>query len=484
VRRRSWQSRNCERAGRVVVIALPARPPGESLVRARAQSVHVCSECGSVHARWVGRCSGCGAWGSIQEEARPTSAPTLVGAAPAVQPVLLGELVLTDTERLATGVDELDRVLGGGLVPGSLVLIGGEPGIGKSTLVLQALAGISRSGKALLVTGEESLAQVHGRSTRLTTPTDRVAILAESQLERVIDAIIEHDPQVCAIDSIQTLVSDAVEGGVGSVSQVRQATGALLRLAKERNIVIILVGQVTKDGGLAGPRMLEHMVDCVVTFEGEEMRAHRILRATKNRFGSINETGIFEMRQEGLVSVPDPTGLFLAEVGERVGSCIFPVIQGSRAMLVEIQALVGSTEVVPPRRVAVGVDRTRLAQVIAVLSRHAGFRFGDQDVFVSVAGGARAIDPAADLAMALAIASAHRGTPLAPGSAAFGEIGLTGGIRPTGHWSRRLQAMGAHGLTLAVAPKMTGDGAEQTPSGLEVSSVGDITQALAVACPR
>jgi DNA repair protein RadA/Sms len=398
--------------------------------------------------------------------------------------VLLGELSLAPSARIATGVDELDRVLGGGFVPGSLVLIAGEPGIGKSTLVLQALAGVAAHDRVLLITGEESLAQIHARGRRVAADTDAVAILAESSLERAVDAIIDHGPRVCVVDSIQTLVSDAAEGPVGSVSQVRQATGALMRLAKEREIVIVLVGHVTKDGGLAGPRMLEHMVDCVITFDGEEMRAHRVLRSTKNRYGSINETGVLEMRPDGLVSVADPAGLFLAEVGERVGSCVFPVIQGSRAMLVEIQALVGPTEVVPPRRVAVGVDRTRLAQVIAVLSRHAGFRLGDQDVFVSVAAGARAIDPAADLAMALAIASAHRGIPLASGSAAFGEIGLTGGIRPTGHWGRRLAAVGAHGLTTAVVPKMAGDHAEPPPSGVEISSVGDITQALAVACPR
>ncbi len=402
----------------------------------------------------------------------------------ASRPVRLGDLSLAPAERIVTGVDELDRVLGGGLVPGSLVLIAGEPGIGKSTLVLQALAGISASRSVLLVTGEESLAQVHARGARIASDTDAVSILAESRLEQVVDAIIEHDPAVCVVDSIQTLVSDTAEGTIGSVSQIRQATGALMRLAKERDVVIVLVGHVTKDGGLAGPRMLEHMVDCVITFEGEEMRAHRVLRATKNRFGSINETGVLEMFPDGLVSVADPTGVFLAEVGERIGSCVFPVVQGSRAVLVEIQALVGQTEVVPPRRVAVGVDRTRLAQVIAVLSRHAGFRLGDQDVFVSVAGGARAVDPAADLAMALAIASAHRGTPLAAGSAAFGEIGLTGGVRPTGHWGRRLGAIGAHGMTLAVVPGMAGGHAEPPPPGVEISTVGDITQALAVACPR
>ena len=294
--------------------------------------------------------------------------------APAARPVRLGDLALAPTVRIVTGVDELDRVLGGGLVPGSLVLIAGEPGIGKSTLVLQALAGVAATRSALLITGEESLAQVHARGVRVAAATDAVAILAEANLERVVEAITAHAPVVCVIDSIQTLVSDQAEGAVGSVSQVRQATGELLRLAKERETAIVVVGHVTKDGGLAGPRMLEHMVDCVLTFEGEEMRAHRVLRATKNRFGSINETGVLEMRPDGLVSVDDPTGLFLAEVGERVGSCVFPVIQGSRATLVEIQALVGPTEVVPPRRVAVGVDRTRLAQVIAVLSRHAACR--------------------------------------------------------------------------------------------------------------
>jgi DNA repair protein RadA/Sms len=349
---------------------------------------------------------------------------------------------------------------------------------------MQALAALSADREVLLVTGEESVAQVRGRAERLSARTDRVAVLAETRLERVVAAIEAHRPAVCAIDSVQTLVSDAAEGGPGGVAQVRQATGELLRLAKEQGVAMLVVGQVTKDGGLAGPRMLEHMVDCVVTFEGEEMRAHRILRASKNRFGSTNETGVLEMRPEGLVSVPDPSAHFLAEVGDRVGSCVFPAIEGSRALLVEVQALVGHTEVVPPRRVAVGVDRTRLAQVIAVLSRHGGMRLGDQDVFVSVAGGARAMDPAADLAIALAIVSAHRGVPLARGAAAFGEIGLTGGVRPTGHAARRLGAVAAQGLTLAVVPRMAGDGGAPSPPGLRLETVEDVTRALETACVR
>ncbi|MFN8111074.1 MAG: DNA repair protein RadA [Thermoleophilia bacterium] len=449
--------------------------------RARTQNVFVCGECGATHPRWVGRCASCQAWGAVSE-AVATPRGRALEVVPGV--VRLGDTAEAPPARMATGLEELDRVLGGGLVPGSLVLVGGEPGIGKSTMVLQALAALGEAGRdVLLVTGEESLAQVRTRAMRLTAPTDSVGVLAETRLETVVAAIEAHRPAVCAIDSIQTLVSDAADGGPGSVSQVRQATGELMRVAKERDVAMLLVGQVTKDGGLAGPRMLEHMVDCVITFEGEEMRAHRVLRATKNRFGSTNESGVLEMRPQGLVSVPDPSAVFLAEVGNRVGSCVFPAIEGSRAVLVEVQALVGHTEVVPPRRVAVGVDRTRLAQVIAVLARHGGMRLGDQDVFVSVAGGARAIDPAADLAIALAIASAFRGVPLTRGSAAFGELGLTGGVRPAGHASRRLHAIAAQGLDVAVLPRMAGDG-DGSPRGLRLATVEDIAGALDEACAR
>lgn len=399
-------------------------------------------------------------------------------------PARLGDASEPVPPRRLTGVDELDRVLGGGLVPGSLVLLGGEPGIGKSTLVLQALAHMSRAAEVLLVTGEESVAQVRTRAQRLDVDPARVGVLAETRLERVVAAIEAHAPAVCAIDSMQTLLCDDVDAAPGSVSQVRAAATELLRVAKERDVAIILVGQVTKDGGLAGPRLLEHLVDCVLMFEGEEMRAHRVLRAVKNRFGSTNETGVFEMRTAGLVSVADPSAIFLAEAGERVGSCVFPSIQGSRAMLVEVQALVGHTEVVPPRRVAVGVDRTRLAQVIAVLSRHAGLRLGDQDVFVSVAGGARAQDPAADLAMALAIVSAFRGVPLVPGTAAFGEIGLTGGIRPVGHAARRLGVVAAQGRGCAVMPRTANEGVQDAPAGIRRVEVDGIVDALEVACVR
>lgn len=408
--------------------------------------------------------------------------PAALAPVPAV--TSLADLVDETPERMSTGIVELDRVLGGGLVPGSLVLLGGEPGIGKSTLVLQALAHLASTATAMLVTGEESPIQVRARSERLTCDCGPVQVLAATGLESVLAAIEAHRPAVCAIDSVQTLHSDAVEGAPGAPNQVRMATVELMRAAKERGVTILLVGQVTKDGGLAGPRTLEHLVDCVLSFEGDDMRAHRVLRATKNRFGSTNETGLFEMRTTGLESVEDPTRLYLAEAGERVGSCVFPAIEGSRALLVEIQAQVGPTEIVPPRRVAIGVDRTRLAQVIAVLSRHAGVRLGDADVFVSVAGGARALDPAADLAMALAITSAHRGTPLAAGTVAFGELGLTGAVRPSGHGLRRLAAAAAHGTDVAVTPRVEVDGETGSPAPRHVHQVPGVREALEAAFAR
>ena len=360
---------------------------------------------------WVGRCPACGEWDTLTETAVvPTRRTSRIATAPAViSPIRLADVTGLVEDRIRTGVTELDRVLGGGMVPGSLVLIGGEPGIGKSTLVLQALAYMARSRPALLVTGKESPAQVKARAARLGPDCGAIQVLPETHLESVAQILEASPPGVCAIDSVQTLASSALDSAPGSPAQVRQVTAELVRIAKANDIAMILVGQVTKDGALAGPRLLEHLVDAVISFEGDNVRAQRVLRATKNRFGSTNETGILEMRADGLVSVEDPSDIYLAEAGARVGSCLFSAIEGSRAVLVEVQALVGSTEVVPPRRVAGGVDRTRLAQVLAVLARHAGVRVGDKGVFVSVAGGARALDPAADLAIALAVASASRG---------------------------------------------------------------------------
>lgn len=446
---------------------------------ARARVTFACDACGAPAPRWVGRCAECGEWGTVAERAPgPRGGPR--AAVPAV--ARLGELGDSRPERIATGVSELDRVLGGGLVAGSLVLVGGEPGIGKSTLVLQALAAMARERPVLLVTGEESPGQVRARADRLDDDCGAIQVLAETRLESVVAAVEAHRPAVCAIDSVQTLHADAHDGVPGSPNQVRHATVELMRLAKQSGCALVLVGQVTKDGGLAGPRTLEHLVDCVLAFEGDDLRAHRVLRAVKNRFGSTNETGLFEMGAGGLRSVEDPARVYLAEVGERVGSCVFPAIEGSRALLVEVQALVGPTEIVPPRRVAIGVDRTRLSQVIAVLSRHAGLHLGDADVFVSVAGGARALDPAADLAIALAVAGAHRGVALPAGTMAFGELGLTGGVRGVGHGARRLAAGAGHGMSSAIVP--TGVEAHDGPAAAGRREAADVGQALELAFGR
>ena len=444
----------------------------------------MCGACGQQAPRWLGRCPSCGEWGTVAEEAvSAAQARRTLGALPVV--TRLSELTDDAPERLCTSIGELDRVLGGGLVPGSLVLLGGEPGIGKSTLVLQALAGLGAGGApVMLVTGEESPIQVRGRGERLSCDCGPIQVVAETRLESVLAAVDAHAPVVCAVDSVQTLHSDAIEGAPGAPNQVRQVTVELMRAAKERGVTVLLVGQVTKDGGLAGPRTLEHLVDCVLSFEGDDLRAHRVLRATKNRFGSTNETGVFEMGASGLESVDDPTRLYLAETGDRVGSCVFPAVEGSRALLVEVQALVGPTEIVPPRRVAIGVDRTRLAQVIAVLSRHAGLRLGDADIFVSVAGGARAIDPAADLAIALAVAGAHRGVPLAAGTVAFGELGLTGAVRPAGHSVRRLAAAAGHGMKAAIMPPGRSGSDPDSPAPSVLRAVPGVQEALEAAFAR
>src|SRR5690349_2975631 len=387
---------------------------------------HACTECGYAAARWFGRCPGCGAFGTLVEEAPPAA----VGGARDPRPVLrLVDVEADEAERIPTGVPELDRVLGGGIVPASLVLVGGEPGVGKSTLLLSALAAISRGGlRALLVTGEESVAQVKLRAARLGGAED-VEILAETELDAVCATIEQERPSVCVIDSVQTLNASALGSAPGSVAQVREAAGRLLRTAKEHGVATILVGHVTKDGSVAGPRVLEHLVDCVLQFEGDRYHAHRILRAVKNRFGSTNELGVFEMTGAGLVGVPDPSELFGRTAGGEAGAAVACALEGTRPILLEIQALVATTDLAMPRRVATGVDPKRLAMIVAVLSRHAGVSLGSADVFVNVAGGVRIDEPGADLAIALAIASAAKGVPTRESLAAFGEIGLTGRLR-------------------------------------------------------
>jgi DNA repair protein RadA/Sms len=434
---------------------------------------HVCTECGTVSPRWLGKCPGCGAFGTLAEELHATDGGRSA-ASRAKTPTPLGEVSASEGERISTGVPELDRVLGGGLVPASLVLVGGEPGVGKSTLLLSALGAIARDGRrTLLVTGEESAAQVSLRAARLGG-AETVGILAETELDAVC-ATLEHErPAVCVIDSVQTLHASEVASAPGSVAQVREAAGRLLRVAKESGVATILVGHVTKDGAVAGPRVLEHLVDCVLQFEGDRYHEHRVLRATKNRFGSTNELGVFEMTGAGLVGVPDPSELFGSTHAGEIGAAVGCVLEGTRPLLLEIQALVAPTDLAMPRRVGTGVDPKRLAMIVAVLGRHAGVSLGSADVFVNVAGGVRIEEPGADLAVALAIASAARGTPVFESSAAFGEIGLTGRLRAASQVERRVDECAKLGIELVIAPA----GALHR-DGLRVASTETLRAAIA-----
>jgi DNA repair protein RadA/Sms len=412
-----------------------------------------CSDCGTTSGRWLGKCPGCGAFGTLVEELHGSA--TGPAAPRPAQPVPIGKVSVDEAERIATGVSELDRVLGGGLVPASLVLVGGEPGVGKSTLLLTALGAIARGGRrALLVTGEESTAQVALRAARLGG-AEGVEILAETELDVVCATLESLRPDVCVIDSVQTLHASALGSAPGSVAQVREAAGRLLRVAKEAGVATVLVGHVTKDGAVAGPRVLEHLVDCVLQFEGDRYHEHRILRATKNRFGSTNELGVFEMTAAGLVGVPDPSALFGTTRPGEVGAAVGCVLEGTRPILLEVQALVAPTDLAMPRRVGTGVDPKRLAMVVAVLGRHAGVALASADVFVNVAGGVRVEEPGADLAVALAIASAARGTPVREGLAVFGEIGLTGRLRQASQAERRLEECAKLGVATVVAPDGT-----------------------------
>jgi DNA repair protein RadA/Sms len=395
-------------------------------------------------------------------------------AAPARPLLRLVDVEASDAERLPTGVPELDRVLGGGLVPASLVLVSGDPGIGKSTLLLMALRDMSERHEVVLVTGEESSAQVRLRADRLGGGAG-VQILAETSLPEICATLERERPEVCVIDSVQTLYDPELGSAPGSVAQVREAAGRLLRLAKEHGIATFLVGHVTKEGAVAGPRVLEHLVDCVLQFEGDRYRAHRVLRAVKNRFGSTNELGVFEMTSTGLAGVADPSELFGRSEGE-VGSAVACALEGTRPILLEIQALVSPTDLAMPRRVGTGVDPKRLSMIVAVLGRHAGVSLGQADVFVNVAGGVRIDEPGADLAVAVAIASAARGKPVRPGLACFAEVGLTGRLRPVSQAERRLAETAKLGLSEAVVSEAT------KPHGrITLQAAATIRQAIGVA---
>ena len=430
------------------------------------RSLFVCSACGHESPKWHGQCPGCEESGTLVEEAvRPSSsgargAPLArgrAGTSRAVTPVPLSEVEAPAHRRLETGIGELDRVLGGGIVPGSLVLLGGSPGIGKSTITGEALGRLAAAGRrTLYVSGEESAAQVRLRAERLGAHALSVPVVAETDLETIEATLEAERPDVCVVDSVQAMNVEELSGGPGSVGQVREVASRLMRIAKEQGVAVVLVGHVTKDGALAGPRVLEHLVDCVLQFEGERERTDRTLRALKNRFGSTNEVGVFEMRQEGLVEVEDASSRFVAEATRAPGSVVLAAMEGSRPLLVEVQALVAPTEASPPRRIANGIHRNRLALILAVLARHADLGLGSSDVFVSVAGGVRVEEPGADLAAALAIAAAAKGRVLGAGQhplAAFGEIGLTGELRHVAHPERRVAEAAKFGLDPVLAPK-------------------------------
>src|SRR5436305_1677285 len=415
----------------------------------------VCSQCGHESAKWHGRCPGCDEWNTLVEE-RP-AAPAAKRSSKASRPVRLADVSAPDVRRYRTEIGEFDRVLGGGLVPGSLVLIGGSPGIGKSTITGGALGNLAAAGHSVLyVSGEESAAQVKLRAERLGAAALEVPIVAETDLDAVEATLEAERPDVCVVDSVQTLYSSGMTGAAGWGGQVREVAGRLMRVAKERDVAVLLVGHVTKEGALAGPRVLEHLVDCVLQFEGERERTYRTLRSLKNRFGSTNEAGVFEMRSTGLVEVLDASARFVAEVTRAPGSVVLAAMEGTRPLLVEVQALVSPSELVPPRRLTNGIDRNRLALVLAVLARHGGVAVGSADVFVNVVGGVRIDEPGADLAVALAVASATRGVSLGAEQtkpvACFGEVGLTGELRSVAHPERRLEEAAKFGLKPVLHP--------------------------------
>src|SRR4051794_32883311 len=445
---------------------------------ARAASLHVCSQCGHSSPKWFGQCPGCGEWNTLVEEAPPPAAGAN-GAryrARPRQPVLLSDVRAPAVERLATGIGELDRVLGGGLVPGSLVLLGGAPGIGKSTLTAMALGRLAAAGRrTLYVTGEESAAQVKLRAQRLGDDALQVPIVAETDLDAVVATLEAERPDVCVLDSVQTLHASQLTGAAGSVGQVREVADRVARVAKQRDIAVVLVGHVTKEGALAGPRVLEHLVDCVLQFEGERERTYRTLRALKNRFGSTNDAGVFEVRGEARSGAANAAGVwggrggggggvlapgarFVPAAPRAPGGGVRAAWEGPPPRLVEAGALVSPPELAPPRRVCAGIDRNRLALVLAVLSRHGGVSGGTAHVFVNVVGGVRVDEPGAGLAVALAVASASKGIALGgeeggPPVACFGEIGLTGELRGVGHADRRREEAAKFGLHEIVSPE-------------------------------
>lgn len=447
---------------------------------ASPRGVYICQECGYGSASWLGRCPECGTWNSFVEEAPAAGAAPGTRAPRGGEVLPLSSVPLEGGLRLPTGLGELDRVLGGGLVPGSVVLVGGEPGIGKTTLLLQAAARLAGSGRRVLyVTGEESLPQVRLRAERLGTAREDVLALAETGLEAILAAVAEAGPEVVVVDSVQAVESARIPSPPGTIAQVREAAAALISLAKAGGPAVFLVGHVTKEGSLAGPKVLEHMVDTVVYFEGDPVHLCRVLRASKNRFGSSSEVGVFQMGDEGLREVENPSALFLGGRREpQPGTAVVPSLEGRRPILVEVQALVSHSGYSSGRRSVSGLDTGRVTMLLAVLEKRGGLSFAQSDVYASAAGGLRLVEPAADLAVLLALASSHRNTPVDARTAVFGEVGLTGEVRGVTGEEARLREAAKMGFVRCILPEATSDGHARTPSGLELLRVGRIEQAL------
>jgi DNA repair protein RadA/Sms len=452
---------------------------------AKAKTAYVCADCGAEYSKWQGQCTQCQAWSTLSEvrlAARSSSKNAersgFAGASGASAVVTrLASVSEAEETRTQIGIAELDRVLGGGLVRGSVVLVGGDPGIGKSTLLIQALAAVAGRMKTLYVTGEESLGQVASRARRLGLPLDTMEALADTGIERIIETSIARRPDVLVIDSIQTMYSDDLESAPGSVTQVRESAARLVRYAKESGCAVFLVGHVTKEGGIAGPRVLEHMVDAVLYFEGESGSRFRVLRAFKNRFGAVNELGVFAMGDRGLKEVPNPSAIFLSgNENPTPGSIVMVTREGTRPLLVEVQALVDQSPLANPRRVTLGLEQNRLAMLLAVLHKHGGIALYDQDVFVNVVGGIRVQETAADLPVLLAVLSSFRNRPMGQRTVAFGEVGLGGEIRPVPNGEERLREASHHGFKRIIVPKANAP--KKAPPGVELVAVERLVEAI------
>jgi DNA repair protein RadA/Sms len=447
---------------------------------AKTKSVHACQHCGAQYPKWSGQCLACGDWNTLVEETVQTTTPNprykgYASGDPAM--TMMADVTLHEESRLSAGLQELDRVLGGGLIVGSAILIGGDPGIGKSTLLLQAVCNLSQHMQVLYVTGEESLQQVTLRARRLGLPEKNLLLLADTQVERILKLAQKEQPRVLVVDSIQTMHTDILQSAPGSVGQVRESAAQLVTFAKQSETTLFLVGHVTKEGTLAGPRVLEHMVDTVLYFEGDGDSRYRVIRAVKNRFGAVNELGIFAMTDKGLREVSNPSAIFLSRYAQPVaGSVIMATQEGTRPLLVEVQALVDQSHMANPRRVCVGLEAPRLAMLLAVLHRHAGITTYDQDVFVNAVGGVRITETGADLALLLAVLSSMRNQPLPADVLVFGEVGLAGEIRPVQGGQERLREAAKHGFKQAIVP--AANAPKSGVKGLEIFAANTLSEAV------